>query len=290
VAKNATIEGDITSQNADISGKVTATSGKVGGYDISGDSLVGNDVTLGRNSIIIDDVELKSQFFSGLGTSLSLEGKVVNIGYINPGTEIVALYLGGKPLALGGGTNNSQSIGHETSSFKTRFQGSAVSSGFGDLELGSFGGVVRILGDVVPAIHNHYNIGQSSMRYNNIYLTNQPNVSSDIRQKSLIQNIPSDLINYLKEIKPKMYRQNDKWHFGYIAQDVERAIYKYALNKVGFKDAWDLVKEFAFLAKDESYMSLLYGEIAVLKEKEMQNRIDELEDRIFKLEKIINGK
>ena len=87
-----------------------------------------------------------------------------------------------------------------------------------------------------------------------------------------------------------MYRQNDKWHFGYVAQDVERALYKFALNKVGFKDAWDYVRQFAFLHKDESYMSLLYGEIAVLKEAEMQNKIDKLEERVAKLEKLITEK
>jgi hypothetical protein len=252
-AKNATIEGDITSENAVIKGEVTATSGKVGGYSISGNNLVGNDVTLGQNEIKIGNAKINNNFLGSIGDN--------------------ALCLDASRIQFGDAKNT-----------WVVFDNKVVIRNTGDFVTASFGVITPAGGTALDWI------GTSSQRWNNIYLVNQPDVSSDVRQKSLIQDIPKDLLSYLKEIKPKMYRQNDKWHFGYIAQDVERAIYKYALNKVGFKDAWDLVKEFAFLAKDESYMSLLYGEIAVLKEKEMQNRINELEERIFKLEKIINEK
>ncbi len=114
-------------------------------------------------------------------------------------------------------------------------------------------------------------------------IPNSPNIASDIRLKSSIQNIPNELLGELKEIKPKMYQQGEKWHFGYIAQDVERALYKYALKKVGWEKARDYVKEFELLYKNESYLSLIYAEIAVLKEAEMQARIDELESKVEQL-------
>ena len=252
-ARNAYFEGDIVSNNADIRGKVTATSGKVGGYSISGNNLVGNDVTLGQNEIKIGNAKINNNFLGSIGDN--------------------ALCLDASRVQFGDGKNT-----------WVIFDNKVVIRHAGDFVTATFGVITPSGGTALDWI------GTSSQRWNNIYLVNQPDVSSDVRLKKEIQDIPDDLIEYIKEIKPKMYRQNDKWHFGYIAQDVERAIYKYALNKVGFNDAWNLVKEFAFLAKDESYMSLLYGEIAVLKEKEMQNRIDELEDRIFKLEKIINEK
>ena len=60
-----------------------------------------------------------------------------------------------------------------------------------------------------------------------------------------------------REVKPKQYRTqfDDKIHFGYVAQDVERALYKYCGND---KD------KYAMLFKSESYMSLLYGELNVI--------------------------
>ncbi len=252
IAKNATIEGDITSENADIKGKVTATSGKIGGYDISGNSLVGNDVTLGVNQIDIGNTSIKSEGVGDYPKQMVLKGNAFKFEQ-NGSTMTPWIYL-----------NNQRII-----------------AGIDFISLSV---------DIIEPLRQTYGprLGSASNRWQDIYLSNQPNVSSDIRQKSLIQEIPKGLISELKKVNPKMYKQGTKWHFGYIAQDIERAIYKYALNKVGFKHAKDYVKEFAVLHKSESYMSLLYGEIAVLKEKEMQDRIDNLEERISKLEMLLN--
>ena len=126
-------------------------------------------------------------------------------------------------------------------------------------------------------------IGSSSSRFSTIYLQNQPNVSSDLRHKFAIQDIPSDLIERLSEIKPKMYLQNKTWHFGYIAQDVERALYKWATSKYGL-EAKHYVDKFAMLHKSESHLSLLYGELAVLKEQQMMDEITKLNNRLEILE------
>ena len=80
-----------------------------------------------------------------------------------------------------------------------------------------------------------------------------------------------------------MFDSNGKKHFGYIAQDVERALYKYALDKVGFENAQEYVDEFNLLGKGESYLSLVYNQVAVLKEVELQDRIDKLEMQIEEL-------
>lgn len=131
-------------------------------------------------------------------------------------------------------------------------------------------------------------IGSATERVFNIYLENQPNVSSDMRYKYAIQDIPSDLIKEISKVEPKMYLQGDKWHFGYIAQDIERALYKWATNRYGL-EARHYVDKFAFLHKDESYLSLLYGEIAVLREKEMSDRITKLEQEIENLKELIQN-
>ncbi len=253
IAKNATIEGDITSENADIKGKVTATSGKIGGYDISGNNLVGNKVTLGISEIDIGNTKIGTVNVDSYTDQMKLEGNAFKFQSTTSGMT-PWIYLNDYRIIAG-------------------------------IDF------VGIQGDIISPLRSTYaQLGSSSNRWANIYLATQPNVSSDIRKKSLIQEIPKDLIYYLKEIKPKMYLQNDKWHFGYIAQDVERALYKYALKTVGFKKAWEFVKKHAVLYKDESYLSLLYGEIAVLKEEETRKEIEGLEDRIARLERLVYEK
>lgn len=134
-----------------------------------------------------------------------------------------------------------------------------------------------------------WSLGNAGSRWVGIALQSQPNVSSDVRDKKLIQDIPKDLLDHLIEIKPKMYQQKDEWHFGYIAQDVERAIYRYVTSMKKWDNMEDMneyARSFAMLHKDESKLSLLYGEIAVIKEAEMQERMDRLEN---KLEELLNA-
>jgi len=105
-----------------------------------------------------------------------------------------------------------------------------------------------------------------------------------MRLKNNITDIPKDLLHYFtEEVRPKMFEMNDKIHFGYIAQDVERALYKYAIKKVGLENAREYVDEFNLLGRGESYLSLVYSQVAVLKEVELQDRIDKLEMQIKEL-------
>ena len=123
------------------------------------------------------------------------------------------------------------------------------------------------------------------------YLTNQPNVSSDKRIKQFIQDIPESLLNKLMDVKPKMYQQDDgKWHFGYIAQDVERIIYKETMSMYGWEQAKNIQEKFAIVEKGESHLSLLYGELSVLKDAYHDKQINDLEERMSRLEKLIKEK
>ena len=131
------------------------------------------------------------------------------------------------------------------------------------------------------------NIGSSSNRWRRIYLQNQPNVSSDVKFKKMIETISDDLIDVVKDIKPKQYHTvyDDKIHFGYIAQDVEKALYNHAVQVYGKEKAETIVKDFALLSKDEHYLSLLYGEIQVLKDAYYQREFKKLQNQINKLNK-----
>lgn len=220
--------------NAQVEGEITATSGKIGGYNIEGDSLVGNDVTLGQNEIKIGETYLRAEVISGAPNTLSIDSN-----YINIGRETGRLYFG-----------------------KQMFLSKTTQFGIW--------------------------IGSPSDRVNSLYLKNQPDVSSDTRYKKNILPISDKFINIFgKEVKPKTYVIDGKKHFGYIAQDVERALYKYTLSKYGLNEAKNVVSEFAVLSKSESYMSLLYGEIAVIMDAYNRRRMDKLEKRIEALEREI---
>ena len=145
-------------------------------------------------------------------------------------------------------------------------------------------------------------IGLYNHRYGTIYLDNQPNVASDTRYKSDIQGIDPLLVEIIgREVKPKQYRTqfDDKIHFGYIAQDVEMALYQYfyqssvlnGMNKLeASRFANTQIAQFAVLSKGESYMSLLYGELNVIIEAYNRLENERLEERIKALEGAINGK
>ena len=128
----------------------------------------------------------------------------------------------------------------------------------------------------------------SQKRFERIYLINQPNVSSDKRLKDNILDVDEKLIDIIgSTVKPKSFtlKDSNKIHFGYIAQDVENALYKYTLSKYGLNKAKEEASKFEVLSKDTEYLSLLYGELAVIIDAYNRRRMDKLEERILTLEK-----
>jgi len=214
--------------NVELSGKITATSGKIGGYNISGNNLVGNDVTLGENAITIGDGIIKSGLV-GTGRSLGLDTGILNIGAFDE-SKVSWLYLNKKLFVNKGG--------------------------------------------------NGFYIAGPDFRVNGLFITTGAiDEASDERLKSDIKNIPKDLIKHIsREVKPKQFIIDGKIHFGYIAQDVQKAL-----------NSYDNADNYKVLGNDGEYLSLVYNQLAVLKEAEMQNRIDTLKERLESLEKQIRG-
>lgn len=79
---------------------------------------------------------------------------------------------------------------------------------------------------IVPRATSIYQIGNTSLRFNGIYLVNSPNVSSDKRMKKDIVEMDnkalSDFVNSLNVVGYK-YIGDDKDRIGLIAQDVVEA-------------------------------------------------------------------
>lgn len=232
--------------NVNLTGNIKANTGKIAGFDISGNNLVGTDVSLKPSEITVGNATLKGGFVSG---TPSLQIDITRLS-ISDSSKTAWLNMSGKPF-------------------------------YRNLT----GGMTTVYADQLIPNDDAYGIGTSSNRYPSIYLQNQPNVSSDAKFKFDIEDIDTELLEMVSDIKPKVYRSkfNDQLHFGYIAQDVERILYAYCLKKYGETEANEWSKQFAVLSNDEEYLSLLYGELQVLTDAYTRMRISKLEMAVQKL-------
>lgn len=143
--------------------------------------------------------------------------------------------------------------------------------------------------DVYPDESGVYSLGKSTARWATVYLTSNPNVSSDRDAKQDIYDSVPDIVDNLI---PVSYRFKDdpggRIHYGFIAQDVEEAL---IANEVD-TDQSGLVR---FDVDGDGYKtnySLAYAElipILTTKIKKQQDQIDSLQDRLDRLERMMNN-
>jgi|GEM_PF-3713936 len=104
----------------------------------------------------------------------------------------------------------------------------------------SFKGDAAIFGGhILPARDNQLSLGSSTARFEDIYATNGPVVSSDRHAKQQIEPIPEDVLNAWSEVNFLRFKMNDavekkrgkaRWHIGVIAQEIESAFKRHGLN------------------------------------------------------------
>lgn len=297
-------DGSIEAKNADITGTITSSA-----VTVTGGTITGTIIRTGSGS---DRIELSSNLlraYSGGTRRVQLDYDSLDFYTASNklGGALSAIDDGSTPVLALDSNAGSIEIKNQQTSSRWAFVGcmgdvvhldssglSGSSSLFLDggtlalyglnVEINATTGYIETMGDIRPLVTNAYNLGASSRRWNTIYSTNALNTGSDIRQKNSIKIIPDDFIGHIHEIKPKQYEMNGKIHFGYIAQDVERMLYRYATKNGYGKKAKDFVDKFSFLNKDESYLSLAYAEIEALKMAATESRINEIENRLSLLE------
>lgn len=145
---------------------------------------------------------------------------------------------------------------------------------------------VHIQGDTLPKNNARFRLGKGGFRWDGIWLTTKGvNENSDIRQKDNVMNIPKDLTDLIIGIEPKMYEMDSKKHFGYIAQDVERVLFKYLTKIHDIDEARKQINQYNVLGVDEeSYLSLVYSQVEVLKGAYRDKRITENSGKIIHIE------
>lgn len=168
-----------------------------------------------------------------------------------------------------------------------------------DLLLGGYDSINTLR----PRSTNQTSLGHSSYRFNNLYLTNQPNVSSDEHQKNSIADVDKGIaMAFLTALRPSTFKLNNgesgRTHWGFISQQVEQAMTAAGLTDMDFagfirspkteevanEDGTTEIREVA----GEYEYSLRYGEFIPLLTSVIQNQqkeIEALKSRIEALEK-----
>ena len=144
-------------------------------------------------------------------------------------------------------------------------------------------GIELIGPSVRPRTGNTGGVGSSGQRFNHIFLVHQPDVSSDVRNKSEITEsaLGLDFINNLNPVSYKVLGdEENRTHYGLIAQEVKQAV-----DSSG-------VSDFAgWVGEDESEpnarQSLAYGEFTaplIKAVQELSLEVEALKNRIVELE------
>lgn len=223
-----TLAGLSSITDANISSPVGLAKGGTGATDASGargNLGLGSMATQNSNSVTITGGSVVASNVADTGNNTNITGMLNLTGRLGAYVTIRGDAI--TPLSAGGGN-----LGDSTYDFNglrcraiapiagqtvklytdsTVTTGAELSKGTGGTEPG-----------IYPIGSSNY-LGGSDDRWAYIYLTNSPNVSSDIRLKSKIE----DLKNCLKTIcklKPKRYEKYGKTELGLIAQAVEEVV------------------------------------------------------------------
>lgn len=148
-------------------------------------------------------------------------------------------------------------------------------------------GSTKILGDVVPALSSEYSLGSTSLRWNYIYLSHNPNVSSDRKVKHDISEDVPDIVDKLIPVQYKRRGGPETVHYGFIAQDVEDALKQAGIDT----DNIGLVTFETDAKGNKTNYALSYEEFIPLltaKIQSQQKQIDSLAERLELLERVIN--
>ena len=168
----------------------------------------------------------------------------------------------------------------------------SISGGGGINLYGGAGGVVAedsvVIGyGIWPKTSATYDVGTSSYRWKTIYLTTNPNVSSDRNVKRDITEEVPDIVDKLVPVSYKRKGSPEAVHYGFIAQDVENALKQAGIDT----DNIGLVTFETDAKGNKTNYALSYEEFIPLltaKIQSQQKQIDSLTERLELLERMIN--
>ena len=130
--------------------------------------------------------------------------------------------------------------------------------------------------------NKNLDLGYSSKKWKDIYAINSTIITSDRNEKHSIEDLPEKYVSLIDLIKPKRFKLNsgtsDRYHIGYIAQEVEEAMLEVGIDG---REFGGFVKNVD--AEGNDIYMLRYGEfdaIYLAKIRQLDSRIASLEARL----------
>ena len=133
--------------------------------------------------------------------------------------------------------------------------------------------------DIAPSGAGGSNCGTSARPWGNVYAQNAEIQTSDENLKNSIESLPDKYLDMMDNVTPVRYKLNDgesgRYHVGFIAQDVERAMLLAGINSTefgGWVKALDEEGNDIYMLRYSEFIAILWAKI-----KKIESRIEKLE-------------
>lgn len=276
---------------------ISAGSGLTGGGDLSANRTISHSDTSSQSSVnnsgaaVIQDVTLDTYgHVTALG-SKTLSASDVSALPLSGGSMTGAIDMQGRALTLTGGSQPAY-LQHTSGNMLVRHEGT------GNLEVSAWGGRCELYGlnsvdlstdsglyqiefnggNFYPTVDSQINCGFNGKAWLNVYSDAYPG-SSDRNLKTSIKSLDSsESLDQVLSLNPVEFKwkgkEDEKKTLGFIAQEVA-----------------EVLSDHGLIHGEDGNMSLNYQEFSSLivsAVKAQQKKIDDLEDRIAKLEALLN--
>ena len=139
--------------------------------------------------------------------------------------------------------------------------------------------------------NNYINLGSTFAHWGTVFAETCSASTSDANKKHDIEVLPEKYVQLVLWLAPKRFKLNDgtsgRYHVGFIAQDVEEGMALFGIDSLefgGFVKASDEDGNDIYMLRYEEFIAIILAAV-----QKQQKAIDDHEERLKKLEAMMNG-
>ena len=256
-----TISGDPEiSGDTGLSGKIAALEFTLDGLTITTEGESGTKVTkINGESIYTDTLYVNAANITGLLTAERLKGNEIELVVNEDETT---------------GIRKAGYIRLYYDEYSDLYEIIIHSAGSLDLDVAPSSNIQITCNALVPSPDNIVDLGTSRRRFDNIYASSGTIQTSDLSQKTDIAAVPYKYLQMLDGIQPKIFKLVDgtsnRYHVGFIAQDVEAAMLSNGVSDTefaGFVKDIDASGNKTYMLRYTEFIPLLLAKIKQLERR-----------------------